>query len=65
MLLASAFVLALLGVGALILARLGVDRLPGTIHWRPTENISITVPVLLMVIVSLVGTIVLNLWFRR
>lgn len=64
-LLASAFVLALLGVGALVLAQLGVDRLPGTIHWKPSENVSVTVPVGLMVIVSIVGTIVLNLWFRR
>ncbi len=63
-LLASAFVLALLGVGALVLARLGVERLPGTIHWK-SENVSVTIPVLLMVIVSIVGTIVLNLWFRR
>ncbi len=63
-LLASAFVLALLGVGALVLARLGVDRLPGTIHWKG-ENVSVTIPVLLMVIVSIVGTIVLNLLFRR
>ena len=64
-LLASAVVLALLGVGAVVLARLGVDRLPGTIHWKPSENVSVTVPVLLMVIVSIVGTIVLNLWLRR
>ena len=64
-LLATAFVLALLGVGALVLARLGVDRLPGTINWKPTENVSVIVPVLLMVIVSIVGTIALNLWFRR
>lgn len=64
-LLASALVLALLGVGALVLARLGVDRLPGTISWKPSENVTVTVPVLLMVIVSIVGTIVLNVWFRR
>ena len=59
----STFV-GLLGVGALVLARLGVDRLPGTIHWKG-ENVSVTIPVLLMVIVSIVGTIVLNLLFRR
>jgi hypothetical protein len=63
-LLASALVLALLGLGALLLARLGVDRLPGTIHWK-SGNVSVTIPVLLMVIVSIVGTIVLNLLFRR
>lgn len=64
-LLAAALVLAALGIGALVLARLGVDRLPGTIHWKPSENVSVTVPILLMVIVSIVGTIVLNLFFRR
>jgi Protein of unknown function (DUF2905) len=65
LLLAAALVLAALGIGALVLARLGVDRLPGTIHWKPSENVSVTVPVLLMVIVSIVGTIVLNVFFRR
>ena len=64
-LLGSTLVLALLGVGALVLARLGVDRLPGTIHWNPSENVRVIVTVGLMVIVSIVGTIVLNLWFRR
>jgi divalent metal cation (Fe/Co/Zn/Cd) transporter len=65
LLLAAALVLAALGIGALALARLGVDRLPGTIHWKPSDNVSVTVPILLMVIVSIVGTIVLNLFFRR
>ena len=65
LLLAAALVLAALGLGALVLARLGVDRLPGTIHWKPSDNVSVTVPILLMVIVSIVGTIVLNLFFRR
>jgi hypothetical protein len=65
LLLAGALVLAALGIGALVLARLGVDRLPGTIHWKPSENVSVTVPILLMVIVSIVGTVVLNLLFRR
>jgi hypothetical protein len=54
-----------LGIGALVLVRLGVDRLPGTIYSKPGENVRVIVPVLLMVVVSVVGTIVLNVLFRR
>jgi hypothetical protein len=64
-LLAAAAVLLVLGLGALLLARLGVDRLPGTIRWRPSENTSVTIPIGLMVVVSIVGTIVLNILIRR
>jgi hypothetical protein len=64
-LLVAAAVLAVLGVGALVLSWLGVDRLPGTIRWKPSDNVSVVVPVGLMILVSIVGTIVLNLLFRR
>ena len=64
-LLAAAAVLAVIGVGALVLARLGVDRLPGTIDWKPSENVRVFVPIGLMIVLSIVGTIVLNLLFRR
>ena len=64
-LLAAAAVLLVLGLGALLLARLGVDRLPGTIRWKPSENTSVTIPIGLMVLVSVVGTIVLNILIRR
>ena len=64
-LLAGAAVLATLGIGALVLARLGVDRLPGTIRWKPSDDVSVVVPVGLMVVVSIVATIVVNLLFRR
>jgi DUF2905 family protein len=64
-LLAAAAVLLVLGLGALLLARLGVDRLPGTIRWKPSENTSVTIPIGLMVVVSIVGTIVLNILIRR
>lgn len=64
-LLAGAAVLAALGIGALVLARLGVDRLPGTIRWKPSDDVSVVVPVGLMVVVSIVATIVVNLLFRR
>ena len=64
-LLAAAAVLAAIGIGALVLARLGVDRLPGTIRWKPSDDVSVVVPVGLMVVVSVVATIVLNVLFRR
>lgn len=65
LLLAAAAVLAVIGVGALVLARLGVDRLPGTIDWKPSGNVRVVVPIGLMIVLSIVGTIVLNLLFRR
>ena len=34
LLLVSAFVLAIVGLGALGLAKLGVDRVPGTLSWK-------------------------------
>lgn len=64
-LLVAALVLAGAGLGALLLARLGVDRLPGTIRWKPSDDVSVVVPVGLMILVSVVGTIVLNLLLRR
>ena len=63
-LLVAAAVLALLGLGALALSWLGVDRLPGTLSWK-SGNATLYIPIGLMVVVSIVGTIVLNVFFRR
>ena len=63
-LLAAALILAVLGLGALALARLGVDRLPGTLTWR-SDNVTVVVPIGLMVVASIIGTILLNIFFRR
>jgi Protein of unknown function (DUF2905) len=63
-LLGAALILAILGVGALALSKLGVDRLPASITWR-TDNVTIFVPIGLMVVASIVGTIVLNIFLRR
>jgi hypothetical protein len=63
-LLVAAIVLALVGLGALGLARLGVDRVPGTFSWK-SENVTVLIPIGLMVLLSVVGTIVLNLFLRR
>jgi hypothetical protein len=63
-LLGAALILAICGVGALALSKVGVDRLPATITWR-ADNVTVFVPVGLMVLVSIVGTIVLNIFIRR
>ena len=64
MLLGAALILAVLGVVALVLAKLGVDRLPGTVTWR-SEHVAVFVPIGLMILVSIIGTIVLNILLRR
>jgi Protein of unknown function (DUF2905) len=63
-LLVSAVVLAIVGLGALGLAKLGVDRVPGTLAWK-SDNVTLFVPIGLMLLVSIVGTIVLNVFLRR
>ena len=63
-LLVGAVVLATLGLGALGLAKLGVDRVPGTLSWR-SDNLTVFVPIGLMLLVSIVGTIVVNVFLRR
>ena len=63
-LLMSAVVLAILGLGALGLAKLVVDRVPGTLSWK-SDNVTVFVPIGLMLLVSIVGTIVLNVLLRR
>ena len=63
-LLLSAVVLAIVGLGVLGLAKLGVDRVPGTLSWK-SDNVTVFVPIGLMLVVSIVGTIVLNVVLRR
>jgi Protein of unknown function (DUF2905) len=63
-LLMSALVLAIIGLAALGLAKLGVDRVPGTLSWK-SENVTVFLPIGLMLLVSIVGTIVLNVFLRR
>jgi hypothetical protein len=63
-LLVLAVVLAIVG-GALLLAlRLGVGRIPGDFVYR-SPNVTVYVPLGLMLVLSIVLTIVLNLLFRR
>ena len=63
-LLISGIVLALVGLGALGLAKLGVERVPGTLSWK-SDNVTVFVPIGLMLLVSIVGTIALNVFLRR
>ena len=63
-LLLAAAALAVVGGVVLLLARAGVDRLPGDLVFR-RENVTVWVPLGTMILVSVVLTIVLNLWFRR
>jgi multisubunit Na+/H+ antiporter MnhG subunit len=64
LLLGGAVVLLVLGGLFLLLGRLGVDRLPGDLVFR-RGNATFYFPIGLMIIISVVGTIVLNLVFRR
>ena len=58
--------LALLVAGALflLLGRLGLDRLPGDLVLR-RGGLTVYFPIGLMILLSVVGTILLNLLFRR
>ena len=60
----AAVVLLVLGGLFLLLGRLGVDRLPGDLVFR-RGNATFYFPIGIMILLSVVGTIVLNLIFRR
>ena len=63
-LIGGAVLLLVLGGLFLLLGRLGVDRLPGDLVFR-RGNATFYFPIGLMIFISIVGTIVLNLIFRR
>lgn len=65
LLLGIALLLALAGLALVLLDRFGIDRLPGDIVWKPDDNVTIFIPLGLMILLSLVLTIVLNLILRR
>jgi hypothetical protein len=55
-----------IGLALLGLSRLGVNDLPGTFKWKSRSgNTTVYAPIGLMIVVSVVGTILLNLLFRR
>ena len=64
LLIGGAVVLLVLGVTFLLLVRFGIDRLPGDLVFR-RGNVTLYAPIGLMILVSVVLTILLNLFFRR
>jgi uncharacterized membrane protein len=64
LLIGGAVVLLLLGGALFLLGRFGVDRLPGDLVFR-RSNFTLYFPIGLMILLSVVGTIVLNIVFRR
>jgi Protein of unknown function (DUF2905) len=66
LLLGFAAVLAVTGVVLFALSRLGVNGLPGTFKWQSKGGgATVYAPVGLMILLSVVGTIVLNVLLRR
>ncbi len=64
LLIGGAVVLLVLGGVFLLLGRFGFDRLPGDLIFR-RGNFTVYAPIGLMIVVSIVLTILLNLFFRR
>ena len=65
-LLIGALLLAVVACLLFGLSRLGVNDLPGTFKWRSKSgNTTVYAPIGLMLVVSIVGTILLNVFFRR
>jgi hypothetical protein len=64
LLVAGAVVLLVLGGLFVLLGRFGVERLPGDLVFK-RGNLTVYFPIGLMILLSIVGTIVLNVIFRR
>lgn len=63
-LIGGAVVLLVLGGLFVLLGRLGLDRLPGDLIFR-RGNLTVYFPIGLMILISVVGTILLNFFLRR
>src|SRR5918997_1507633 len=63
LLIGGAVVLLVLGGIFLLLGRFGLDRLPGDLVFR-RGNLTVYAPIGLMILVSVVGTILLNIFLR-
>jgi hypothetical protein len=64
LLIGGAVALLVLGGALFLLGRFGVDRLPGDLVFR-RGKFTLYFPIGLMIFLSVVGTIVLNILFRR
>lgn len=63
-LIGGAVLLLLVGGLFLLLGRLGLDRLPGDLVFR-RGNATVHFPIGLMILLSVLGTILLNVFLRR
>ncbi|MDQ4128481.1 MAG: DUF2905 domain-containing protein [Actinomycetota bacterium] len=64
LLVAGAVVMLVVGGLFVLLGRFGVERLPGDLVFR-RGNLTVYFPIGLMILLSVVGTIVLNVILRR
>jgi uncharacterized membrane protein YwzB len=64
LLIGGAIVLLVVGGLFLLLGRFGLDRLPGDLVFK-RGNVTVYFPIGLMILLSIVGTILLNLFLRR
>ena len=64
LLIGGALVLLVLGGLFLLLGRIGLDRLPGDLVFR-RGNFTVYFPIGLMILLSIAGTVVLNVLLRR
>jgi hypothetical protein len=64
LLIGGAVVLFVFGIIFVLLGRFGMDRLPGDLVLK-RGNLTLYFPIGLMILLSVVGTILLNLFFRR
>ena len=64
LLIGGAVLLLILGGIFLLLGRLGLDRLPGDLVFR-RGNMTVYFPIGLMILLSILGTILLNVFLRR
>lgn len=63
-LIGGALVLLVVGGLMLLLSRFGLERLPGDLVFR-RGNATVYFPVGIIIVISIVGTILLNLFLRR
>lgn len=64
LLIGGAIVLLVLGGIFLLLGRFGLDRLPGDLVFR-RGSFTVYAPIGLMILLSIVGTVLLNIFLRR
>ena len=64
LLIGAAIVLLVLGGLFLLLGRFGLERLPGELLFRRGSG-TVYFPIGLMILISIVATILLNVFFRR